>query len=177
MKRGFGALPPPEFEWQMGKTAATIADAKRRSLMTLCSECKNFGRTMVARVCKRCGKTSDRDRSTLRYCATCATKLGICRGCGKKLNPRAKTVTLNLRLKNKTSFPAKLVLVAYLYHIPGVIKVEQVFPDEDDPRLAALYLVKVEASKVDAVMAALKTDPDVKSVQISPLYKAQKRKK
>lgn len=87
----------------------------------------------------------------------------------------SKPVTLNLRLKT-TSFPV-FNIIGYIRLLPGVIKAEQVFPDENDPRLAAMYLVKVEASHANDVIESLKLKPDVKSVQVAPLRKAQKRKK
>jgi len=53
--------------------------------MTLCSGCKSLAHTMELKMCKKCGKSSDQDRHTLKYCTTCATELGVCRKCGKKL--------------------------------------------------------------------------------------------
>ena len=55
---------------------------------TICPLCEKRLFTMLVKVCKGCGKTSDADSATLRYCTDCAKKLGVCRGCGKDLKTK-----------------------------------------------------------------------------------------
>lgn len=50
---------------------------------------------------------------------------------------------------------------ARLFSIPGVTHVVHTFPDEEDPDLARLYLLEVEDSSVQGVLAQLSASPSV----------------
>lgn len=90
---------------------------------------------------------------------------------------KAKTVRLNLILATPKTVEELKQIVVRLAKTPGVIKIEQIFPNMVLPGLAALCAVKANVSKVAAVMTILGNDSDVKSVQTAPLRKARKRKK
>ncbi len=103
---------------------------------------------------------------------------------------RIKTIQLNLVLATHKTVAELKQTAIRLSKIQGVVKLEQVFPDDQIPILARICLTKVQASKFAAVMTILNNDPDVKYVikntkadpsiklvQISPLRFAQKRKR
>lgn len=90
---------------------------------------------------------------------------------------KAKIVRLNLILATPKSVVELKQIATRLTKTPGIDKLEQIFPDAAIPILAAMCMAYVQSSKVDSVLKSLLADSDVKSAQIAPLRKVQKRKR
>ena len=88
---------------------------------------------------------------------------------------RVKTIKLNLILSTPKTVVELKQIVVRLTKTPGVVKIEQIFPNMILPGLAALCTVKADVSKVAAVMTTLGNDSDVKSVQITPPREPKKK--
>ena len=54
---------------------------------------------------------------------------------------------------------------------PGVERVIQTFPDENDPELGSLYLLEVEPTHVQEVLQRLRGDSSVDYVEQAPVRK------
>lgn len=52
-----------------------------------------------------------------------------------------------------------------LAEVPGVRKLIQVFPDEDDPSLATLYVAEVDPSLIQSTVRAMREEPGVEYVE------------
>lgn len=70
---------------------------------------------------------------------------------------------VNFKLR-ETATPDKAT--ARLSRIPGVTKIERLFPDETDPELAALYTTEAYPSSIDAALKQIAADPDVEFAEL-----------
>ena len=52
-----------------------------------------------------------------------------------------------------------------LSEAPGVNRLIQVFPDEDDPSLATLYVAEIDPSLVQSTVRAMREEPGVEYVE------------
>jgi hypothetical protein len=70
---------------------------------------------------------------------------------------RSGLVELNVKL----TIPAPGRMPTALEQVPGVVRVTRTFPDEQDEELRALFVLRVEATRADDVLRALRRDPAV----------------
>jgi len=75
--------------------------------------------------------------------------------------------TQNLTLKLKNIAQPDLTIVS-ISQIPGIIKVEQVFPEDTEPEFSGLYVITADSSLVKQVLLKIRQNPDVENVYIFP---------
>jgi len=79
--------------------------------------------------------------------------------------PRLVSLNVKLTRAHKAS-PSSLA------RLPGVVEAIQIFPNEKDDELRMLYVLHVEHVRVNAVLRALRSDPDVAYAEESAPRKA-----
>lgn len=75
------------------------------------------------------------------------------------MHPGADTVAVNVKLvtgRGASAASAKALAAA-----PGVLRVEQTFPDEKDDELSTLYVLQVKRPLVRSALRALRAAPGV----------------
>jgi len=75
---------------------------------------------------------------------------------------------LNVKLAPRADAAKARRLIA---QTPGVTKVAQTFPEEKDEELARLYVLHVDAARVEQIVKTLRNDAAVDFVEAAPVRK------